>query len=830
MKTKFTYSFITLTLWLAINLQPIEVQAQGTAFTYQGRLSSSGAAANGLYDFRFRLYTDPAGSFQVGSNYLTNAVPTSNGLFTVPIDFGAGVFTGTTNWLEVGVRTNGVGTFTVLNPLQRLTPTPYAIFAETANTLSGVLPASQLSGAVGAANLSGTYGNAVNLNNAGNNFNGGFNGQFNGNGGGLTNLNAWALTGNSNTAPGMNFLGTADNQPLEIRVNNQRVLHIESTTNTPNIIGGWSNNFAAPGVVMATISGGGGTSVANGSLNTNSVWSSYGTVGGGLGNQAGSTNGDPSLVRGATVGGGANNTAGAHYSTVSGGTQNTIMLSGDLSQIGGGQANQVQPGASYSVIGGGQINQIQTNSFDSTIGGGQGNQIQTNSPAATIAGGYYNSIMPNSQVSTIGGGYGNQIQSNSIDSTIGGGYYNLIGTDSYLATIGGGYFNQATNSYATVPGGYNNMAGGLYSFAAGYSAQALHQGSFVLADSSGGYFDSTTSNEFSIRAQNGVRIQSDTGIHLNAGDLPLIVRDWDVFATNAPSFKAGIGRWGLFMEYSSLTIGIPGDDLSGRTFQVAKYNTNGTPTTLMLVDQVGNVTANSFNATGGGTFNGNGSGLTGVALLAGGNSLSGNQNITGNLSLADPLNSIQFPATSGANSPMIYMFASNTVNADRMVIAHSPTYPNWGLQYSDVPDKFNFLGGGLAVMTVDLAGQKVGIGTTNPAAKLDVRGDIKMGTNSEYFATGGSENLRIVRGIVNSSGGIYNGSGFTVAHTGTGTYTLTFNVAFTDVPALTLTAYTTTSPAVANCTTGTASSYSITTWVGSVKTDSWWNFTAIGGR
>jgi hypothetical protein len=284
------------------------------------------------------------------------------------------------------------------------------------------------------------------------------------------------------------------------------------------------------------------------------------------------------------------------------------------------------------------------------------------------------------------------------------------------------------------------------------------------------------------------------------------------------------------MEYSSLTIGIPGDDLFGRTFQVAKYNTNGTPTTLMLVDQAGNVTANSFNATGGGTFTGNGSGLTGVALLAGGNSLNGNQNITGNVSLADPLNSIQFPATSGANSPMIYMFASNTANADRMVIAHSPAYPNWGLQYSDALDKFNFLSGGTPMMTVDLGSQRVGIGTPNPAAKLDVRGDIKMGTNSQYFATGGAENLRIVRGIVQPDGTIYNGSGYSVTHTGTGTYTLTFTSAFTDVPALTLTAFTTTSPAVANCTSGFASSYSITIWVGSVKTDSWWNFTAIGGR
>ena len=53
------------------------------------------------------------------------------------IDFGAGVFTGETNWLQIGVATNGVSSFTLLTPRQQLTPTPYAIFANTASNLSG---------------------------------------------------------------------------------------------------------------------------------------------------------------------------------------------------------------------------------------------------------------------------------------------------------------------------------------------------------------------------------------------------------------------------------------------------------------------------------------------------------------------------------------------------------------------------------------------------------------------------------------------------------------------------------------------------------------------
>src|SRR4051812_2887797 len=81
--------------------------AQGTAFTYQGRLNTAGSPANGTYDFRFRLASDPLANYYVGSAFLTNGVPVANGLFTTTIDFGVGTFNGANYWLEVDVRTNG---------------------------------------------------------------------------------------------------------------------------------------------------------------------------------------------------------------------------------------------------------------------------------------------------------------------------------------------------------------------------------------------------------------------------------------------------------------------------------------------------------------------------------------------------------------------------------------------------------------------------------------------------------------------------------------------------------------------------------------------------
>src|SRR5688572_16144424 len=75
-----------------------------TAFSYQGHLSESGGPANGRFDFQFGLFnTETLGNPSAAS--LTNvAVLVSNGVFTTLLDFGTNVFSGTTGWLEIGVR------------------------------------------------------------------------------------------------------------------------------------------------------------------------------------------------------------------------------------------------------------------------------------------------------------------------------------------------------------------------------------------------------------------------------------------------------------------------------------------------------------------------------------------------------------------------------------------------------------------------------------------------------------------------------------------------------------------------------------------------------
>ena len=120
-------------LGLQLHAAPME-----SAFTYQGRLSSSGGQAqDGLYDFRFRLYDAETLGSIVGVTGDVIAVPVTNGLFTVRINFLASPFTtGEACWLELQVKTNGPLPLVTLAPRQRISPTPQAIYAGTASAVS----------------------------------------------------------------------------------------------------------------------------------------------------------------------------------------------------------------------------------------------------------------------------------------------------------------------------------------------------------------------------------------------------------------------------------------------------------------------------------------------------------------------------------------------------------------------------------------------------------------------------------------------------------------------------------------------------------------------
>ena len=193
----------------------------GTTFTYQGELKSGGSAVTGTADIRVTPWNAMVAGAPICACTDTHlAVPVTNGVFTVDLDFGA-IFNGGDVYLAIEVRVPaGAGAWVPLVPRQPIMPTPYAMhamdlangglgaaytapvsFTSGGNSFNGShsgngsgltsLNASQLSsGVLPTGRLSGGYANVLNLTNAANTYNG----TFSGSGAGLTSINANNIT------------------------------------------------------------------------------------------------------------------------------------------------------------------------------------------------------------------------------------------------------------------------------------------------------------------------------------------------------------------------------------------------------------------------------------------------------------------------------------------------------------------------------------------------------------------------------------------------------------------------------------------------------------
>ncbi len=580
-----------------------------STIVYQGRLTDAGSPANGTYDLRFTLYDAVNGGNPVGGLSTSDDLSVANGLFNATLDFGFTPFDGMALWLELAVRPgNSAGAYVALTPRQPMTTAPYALYAVTAAraysstnvTANGVNNAALQDATITGGKIAG--GQVVKS------FNGlhdavsllaGDNITLTPNGQGITIAapgvdDDWHLLGNLGTTPGVNFLGTTDNQPLELRVNNSRVLRLQPDTspqNAPSILGGSPVNLLAPGIVGATIAGGGSADYEGNGPFPNTVGLSYGTVGGGVGNDTagvGATigggynntsvgffatvggggvnlaNGDHTFVggglfnqatnTGSTVAGGRNNRATGIYSSVGGGTN--VQALGDYSSVAGGRSNV--SGGNYAAIGGGNGNTSsgiysttaggrfnRSTSFVTTVGGGDNNEASYT--FATVGGGHDNTA--NNTSATVGGGGNNT--SSDVSATVGGGSANTA--SAAFATVGGGDFNGSSGLSATVGGGNGNESSGDYSTVAGGSRN-VSSGS--AATVGGGLFNQATNIGSTVA---GGRNNLTRGIYSTiAGGADNIIQTNAPYATIPGGHQAAAANYGQ-IAYASGHFVNPGD-------------------------------------------------------------------------------------------------------------------------------------------------------------------------------------------------------------------------------------------------------------------------------
>lgn len=641
----------------------IHAQALTSTFTYQGELRESGSAANANYDMEFRLYNALTGGAQVGATQVANGVLVANGLFSVPLDFGAAQFAGDRQWLEFRVRRAGTGSFEMLAPRSEVTAAPYA-WGSAAALANSVSTTSIVDGSVGAADVNatqvqrriagtcagtqavqsvgqdgtvvcGSFGNGtVTAITAGTGLSGGGSsgavtlGIANG-GVGVAQINpaevqrrisgqcaagqyvrvvnqdgtvvcesdaigapAWLLGGNAGTNPASQFVGTTDGQPLELRAASQRMARFEARLLTgpaggftANVLLGSPENLVTAGVRGATIAGGGARSGASdpdfSSPGPNLVSDHYGTISGGFANRAGDNNATLFDRPFATVGGGQGNVAGGYASTVSGGLGNAA--NGDTSVIAGGASNAVS-------------------GTNGAIGGG--NQNAVSGDRAVVSGGSSNSA------------------------------------EGFAGTVGGGGLNNSAGSFATVPGGLGNCAGGDYSWAGGRSAKVRpatatttpgcsgvaagpadtgDAGTFVWADSQNLPFTSSGGNQFLVRAQNGVAINTNapvpgaaltvSGNETVSGSLAVGSTDLDAARLHVRGLGGAGNYIGMFSSDTDVQLALRSTGAGGRLWSLqSSRGDDPNPSlagTFQIVDRTAGLSrfridadGNTFNATG----------------------------------------------------------------------------------------------------------------------------------------------------------------------------------------------------------------------------------------
>lgn len=313
---------------------------------------------------------------------------------------------------------------------------------------------------------------------------------FFGSGAALTNVNATTLGGLNSSAFAQTGASNTFTTDQTITGNLNLTGYINSAFNlqgnltdpdgqeSANIIGGFTGNAAfggnsvAPGVIGATIGGGGGAYDPSllpqlPAVPKHASLRSPGKE---------RTEHFQSPPPGTITSGSNVITALSNWSTIAGGLKNTA--SSEFGSVGGGFGNTAS--GNWSTVAGGDVNTA--SAAEATVGGGSGNTASDID--STVAGGLQNIASGANDgvgAATVGGGR-DSIASGDL-STVAGGEANYA--TALESAVGGGGFNSASGSNATVPGGWFNNALGEASFAAGNCATANYNSSFVWSGLNG---------------------------------------------------------------------------------------------------------------------------------------------------------------------------------------------------------------------------------------------------------------------------------------------------------------------------------------------------------
>lgn len=482
------------------------IQAQSTAFTYQGRITDNGTNFSGAGQFEFALVTSTNVSTQataVATNttgFITGIgiINPGNGYTTAPTVTisGGGGFGATANATVsvgkvTGITVTDAGSGYASTPTVTIAPPPADIdyttyWSNDGTSVNGSEPSNAVAIVVSDGLFTVTLGdtNVANMTEIPSAI---FAAQqnlqlliwFSENVNGFAELlpaqsltpAPYAIFAEGASAAGLTGSLSLSQLPAIVITNNDTNVHLSGI-----LSGTLSGTFSGNGNGLTYLDA---SELASGVVPTNVLPGfqppNYITIAGGFGNTA--------TAAGAFVGGGGydgtnyeGNSAEAVGSTIGGGLENSVLSTGPYVFIGGGQAN--------------------------TAGG----------YAATVSGGLLNLVAGDE--SAIGGGYDNTASAYS--ATVAGGIGNIA--SGVYATVGGGANNTASGDTAMVPGGVYNTARGVCSFAAGNNAQAQNDGSFVWADASGTSFSSTADNQFAVRAAGGVLFEANVQVGIGGGD------------------------------------------------------------------------------------------------------------------------------------------------------------------------------------------------------------------------------------------------------------------------------------------------------------------------